>query len=627
MANSSRFMYFMCIILVTVLEQTFVLLPQSALLSFTSLCYTPHYRYIALNGPITRYPDEQRADLAMQRFLSLHNVFRLDDFLTGWFLGTPDQNIPKENIIEFVAYGFYCKKMEELSTEKQHHILSFVHHAEQIFGMQFSYAPYDPSLKFMAHVWEHMRVFHKPLIIYAFTEIAARIAHVLLQWIGFHKKKQGNFVTWIRLPDEETMHTSSDTAVQYTGTHDGHHDVIKRNSLLQDNNADSNKVRYTGARTHRDGRRKHTASIAQRNDDSKDGDYREIAAPRPASPLASVAHATAEHLLDAAVIATSAAAASVSKQYPHDGQQYRLPSVPRSPTPVDKAEWHRYAGGKGGDNNNKRQHARGYDHGPSINKEEDAGQAVSEERNTKCVPFVFLHGVGFGVLPYLHFIRDVMKASPASPIVVIEVPHVALRLSKEAVFVDEVAHVAVESVQELAPGGEKRVKACFIAHSYGTFIASRIVQRYPDAVQSIALIDPVCLMTCYPQLLFNFIYRSFSLLTFLTSAESIIDTARFICSRDLTISQAFCRKFHWSELMLWPEDLPAEMNIRALIVLSGKDDLVPSELVMTQFQDVKEQGHVTVLHHEGLGHGGFLMNGEWMKRIVREICQVSMTCS
>lgn len=47
-----------------------------------------------------------------------------------------------------------------------------------------------------------------------------------------------------------------------------------------------------------------------------------------------------------------------------------------------------------------------------------------------------------------------------------------------------------------------------------------------------------------------------------------------------------CRLFHWSELMLWPQDLPCN----SLVVLSGADDLVPSELVMAQLKARALQG-------------------------------------
>jgi hypothetical protein len=62
-------------------------------------------------------------------------------------------------------------------------------------------------------------------------------------------------------------------------------------------------------------------------------------------------------------------------------------------------------------------------------------------------------------------------------------------------------------------------------------------------------------------------------------------------------AQAFCRKFHWSELMLWPQELPR----RSLVVLSGQDDLVPSELVMAH---LKLTGHPAKVPHLGRGQRG-----------------------
>lgn len=71
--------------------------------------------------------------------------------------------------------------------------------------------------------------------------------------------------------------------------------------------------------------------------------------------------------------------------------------------------------------------------------------------------------------------------------------------------------------------------------------------RLIQAVHSVALLDPVCLLTCYPQLLYNFIYRTISL-SALTSPLALLDAVRFFCSRDLTIAHAFCRKFYGMEV-------------------------------------------------------------------------------
>ena len=51
------------------------------------------------------------------------------------------------------------------------------------------------------------------------------------------------------------------------------------------------------------------------------------------------------------------------------------------------------------------------------------------------------------------------------------------------------------------------------------------------------LIDPVCFLTCYPQLLYNFVYKVPLLSECLGSIEGLLGAARFLFSRDLIISE------------------------------------------------------------------------------------------
>jgi pimeloyl-ACP methyl ester carboxylesterase len=46
-----------------------------------------------------------------------------------------------------------------------------------------------------------------------------------------------------------------------------------------------------------------------------------------------------------------------------------------------------------------------------------------------------------------------------------------------------------------------------VAHSYGTFVASRLAQTHQQRLASLCLIDPVCFGMFIPHLLHNFIYR------------------------------------------------------------------------------------------------------------------------
>ena len=50
------------------------------------------------------------------------------------------------------------------------------------------------------------------------------------------------------------------------------------------------------------------------------------------------------------------------------------------------------------------------------------------------------------------------------------------------------------------------------------------------------LIDPVCLLTIYPQLLRNFLYKVPTLLSF-SSLLGVVDWMRYLFSRDLLIAE------------------------------------------------------------------------------------------
>lgn len=50
-------------------------------------------------------------------------------------------------------------------------------------------------------------------------------------------------------------------------------------------------------------------------------------------------------------------------------------------------------------------------------------------------------------------------------------------------------------------------QACFVAHSYGTFVASYLSKHHRERVKGCVLIDPVCLGMFMPTLIYNFLYK------------------------------------------------------------------------------------------------------------------------
>jgi hypothetical protein len=44
----------------------------------------------------------------LRQFLTLKGVIDFREFLEGWFMNAPMQDILRENLLDFVAYGFWC---------------------------------------------------------------------------------------------------------------------------------------------------------------------------------------------------------------------------------------------------------------------------------------------------------------------------------------------------------------------------------------------------------------------------------------------------------------------------------------------------------------------------------------
>ena len=61
--------------------------------------------------------DLERVALIKQRFLTLASCMPMDEFLSGWFFGVPSDQVLRGNVEDFIAYGFYCRRLEDVSPE------------------------------------------------------------------------------------------------------------------------------------------------------------------------------------------------------------------------------------------------------------------------------------------------------------------------------------------------------------------------------------------------------------------------------------------------------------------------------------------------------------------------------
>ncbi|MEW5297299.1 MAG: hypothetical protein WDW36_000516 [Sanguina aurantia] len=227
--------------------------------------------------------------------------------------------------------------------------------------------------------------------------------------------------------------------------------------------------------------------------------------------------------------------------------------------------------------------------------------------DTACAaPIVFLHGVGCGFLLYIDFVRRL--AALDAPLLACEHRHISMKLCSSIPTADDVAHSVMRILDAHGVG-----KACFVGHSYGTFVASRVAQCHSARVQSMVLIDPVCFRLFMPHLLFNFIYRAPR--TGVSLLLRVKDWFARLVARDMHVAATFCRRFYWSDVNLWPD----QILDKTLVVLHGKDELIEVEKV-----------HALVLRHasklllhKDYGHADFLFHPAWCDVLVSNIAQMA----
>ncbi|KAG2487353.1 hypothetical protein HYH03_014066 [Edaphochlamys debaryana] len=248
-------------------------------------------------------------------------------------------------------------------------------------------------------------------------------------------------------------------------------------------------------------------------------------------------------------------------------------------------------------------------------------------------PVVLLHGVGLGLLPYINLVRCLLAAG--LPLLAVEYKHVAMRLCSVVPSADDISNAVVRLM------GEQGVdQACLVAHSYGTFVASRLAQVHPKRLQSLALLDPggawagpgpgLGRVRCasgeqprvgpedqgvqgsrgmfLPHLLSSFFYRP----PRTTDLRSWIeDNLVAFISKDLHCAAAMCRRFYWSDLNLWPQDLPG----RTLVALAGRDQLMDVEAVLDFVRSYASK----VLFNPHHSHAQMLGDPGWQQQIVADI--------
>ncbi|GAQ85404.1 hypothetical protein KFL_002330140 [Klebsormidium nitens] len=154
-----------------------------------------------VDAAIVLGPAPSPADVVtmLDRVLELKQIIDTKSFLSRWFLGAPFESIGRENVADFVSYGFYDRHMQELSPAMQEAVRENVRRIEKAWEVEFP-PGLNPNIRFMAHNREPLRVSHRPLFLYAWSQAVSVLVGNAFRLMGYRSHTAQGLRYWYRPP-------------------------------------------------------------------------------------------------------------------------------------------------------------------------------------------------------------------------------------------------------------------------------------------------------------------------------------------------------------------------------------------------------------------------------------------
>lgn len=194
------------------------------------------------------------------------------------------------------------------------------------------------------------------------------------------------------------------------------------------------------------------------------------------------------------------------------------------------------------------------------------GTGAAGSENARPTPFVFCHGLGVGMLPYVRFVSELCRARPEADVFCVDLPHIQMRPREDVPSARETCACIGDMLQAWG-----HTTANFVGHSFGTLVCAWAVRYMPETCRSVSFIDPVCFLLCKSDLIYNAVYSRRSPLTDLRTW-----LLTYLIFKELYVCHTLLRNFFWQQNNLWPDDLA---KVPSLVIISGQDRLVPAHCI------------------------------------------------
>ncbi|OAA73391.1 hypothetical protein ISF_00292 [Cordyceps fumosorosea ARSEF 2679] len=258
----------------------------------------------------------------------------------------------------------------------------------------------------------------------------------------------------------------------------------------------------------------------------------------------------------------------------------------------------------------------------------EPGGSSSLSSSSPPLPIVFFHGIGVGLLTYLRFLFDLIKAARAKSsrrgssgndirLIAVEMLPISFRLT--APPLDRRAFLAAIAAIVDAHGWDA---FAVVSHSYGSVPTTHLLTAEDAAlsarVRSVTLVDPVTVLLQLPHVAYNFTRRPPR-----TAAEWQL---WYFASADVGVATVLGRHFFWRDNILWKEQLwqrPRGGGRRRVTVsLAAKDIIVNAPAVARYLQEEPEveggaESAVEVLWFPQLDHAQVFDTPSDYNRIIK----------
>ncbi|KAG0041596.1 hypothetical protein BGZ83_001598 [Gryganskiella cystojenkinii] len=240
------------------------------------------------------------------------------------------------------------------------------------------------------------------------------------------------------------------------------------------------------------------------------------------------------------------------------------------------------------------------------------------------VPLVFIHGIGVGIVQYIHLIVALTFIS--RPLILVDVPYVSNKLIETDCMTPDETYFAIERILKT----HSHPKATFFGHSLGTMLCAAVCRASPASsptsiVAGLILADPICFLT-HHSIARNFAYRIPA-----TASQLVMD---LFAAREIGTSWYIMRRFCWNQCVMFPiawskrnqkplklqGKLSPVLPKKTRVFLSRNDNLLDMTKIEAYLKDLvgldpEREDELVVM--EEMDHAQFLLRPDWFRRVLK----------